>query len=473
MPGMTGLDLLEWVRRDEHYRNVPFMMLTAETNRDQIRTAMAAGVTEYMVKPFTVNTFSGKFMAMFDPRRPVRMAPQPAAAAPAATPAPVPAARPAGPAPALSSTQVVGLDAPLDERLKRSTVLVVDDVASNIEVIADVLKDDYTIKVAISGKKALELAETKAPDIILLDIMMPEMDGFEVCRKLKANAATAEIPIIFLSAKDQPDDVVGGLELGAVDYVVKPIAPTILKARMRTHLRLATALKDLKRQHAMQEDIAVLREDVERMTRHDLKNPLGAILQASQSLLEGAAPLTQAQRDSAQLIEDSVSDALGMVNLSLDLYKMEMGTYLPSFQTVGLEDVLARIVKETQVQFEWKRLSFQLDTPGLFALGERLLYISLFGNLIKNAAEAAPNDSVIDIRGAASGGNCVVTVENLGAVPAEMRPRFFEKYATQGKEGGTGLGTYSAKLMVEVMGGTIAMSGDDQRTKLTVNVTSA
>src|SRR5262249_35305722 len=149
--------------------------------------------------------------------------------------------------------------------------------------------------------------------IILLDIMMPEMDGFEVCRRLKAEAATADIPVIFLSTKDQPDDVVGGLELGAVDYVVKPIAPAILKARLRTQLRLAAALRDLKRQQATLEDAARLREDVERITHHDLKNPLGAILQLSQGL----------PGETGAQISRAAHDALRMVNQSLDLVKME------------------------------------------------------------------------------------------------------------------------------------------------------
>ncbi len=197
------------------------------------------------------------------------------AAAAAATPAPAP---------------LIGMERPLEERLREATVLVVDDIATNIKVIAGMLAEDgYGVKVAISGKKALEIIPVHRPDLILLDIMMPEMDGFEVCRRLKADPATADIPVIFLTAKDQTGDIVGGLELGAVDYVTKPVDPAILKARLRTHLRLAGMMADLKRQNSAVADNAQLREEVERLTRYDLSAPLAEVIAAGEQLLADPA----------------------------------------------------------------------------------------------------------------------------------------------------------------------------------------
>jgi adenylate cyclase len=119
------------------------------------------------------------------------------------------------------------------------TILIVDDTPANLALLSDVLKSDYRIKVATNGEKALKLASTGIPpDLILLDIMMAGMDGYEVCRRLKANVATRSIPIIFVTAMTEVEDETRGLELGAVDYVTKPISAPILKARVKTHLEL-------------------------------------------------------------------------------------------------------------------------------------------------------------------------------------------------------------------------------------------
>jgi len=119
----------------------------------------------------------------------------------------------------------------------RSVILIVDDVASNIQVLATFLKEKYDLKVANSGKRALELAVIEPiPDLILLDISMPDMDGYEVLKRLGDNKMTASIPIIFVTGNDSVKDEEKGLELGAVDYITKPINPVIVKARVNTHL---------------------------------------------------------------------------------------------------------------------------------------------------------------------------------------------------------------------------------------------
>ncbi|MGW8392966.1 response regulator [Pseudoduganella sp. HUAS MS19] len=125
------------------------------------------------------------------------------------------------------------------ELIAKKTVLLVDDSPDNLVLMNDLLKDLYKVKVANSGEKALRIATTgQPPDVVLLDVMMPEMDGYEVCRRLKANAATRNIPIIFLTAKSEVEDEKLGLDLGAVDYITKPISPPITLARVRNHLML-------------------------------------------------------------------------------------------------------------------------------------------------------------------------------------------------------------------------------------------
>lgn len=128
------------------------------------------------------------------------------------------------------------------------TILVVDDAAENLDVLRGLLQQRYVVRAAISGELALRLALIEpVPDLILLDVMMPQMDGYEVCRRLKANPLTRDIPVIFVTAMGHSEHELQGLELGAVDYLTKPVVPAIVQARVETHLALGDALRRLKR----------------------------------------------------------------------------------------------------------------------------------------------------------------------------------------------------------------------------------
>ncbi len=131
----------------------------------------------------------------------------------------------------------------MDIQTDNKTILVVDDDPLNLEVLAAVLKDDYSVKLAKNGDIALKITEQYTPDLILLDVMMPIMDGYEVCEKLKQNPATKDIPVIFVTAKDHDTDEAKGFELGAVDYITKPANPVLIKARVKTHLILSEIKK--------------------------------------------------------------------------------------------------------------------------------------------------------------------------------------------------------------------------------------
>jgi len=130
---------------------------------------------------------------------------------------------------------------------ERATVLLVDDLPANLSLLSSILRDDYRIQLATSGAKALELVAAGAPDLILLDVMMPEMDGYEVCKQLKANPDTCDIPVLFITARNQVEDEELGLTLGAMDYIHKPISPPIIKARVRNHIALKLQTDALKR----------------------------------------------------------------------------------------------------------------------------------------------------------------------------------------------------------------------------------
>ncbi|MBF0451663.1 MAG: response regulator [Candidatus Magnetomorum sp.] len=131
---------------------------------------------------------------------------------------------------------------------QKQTILIVDDEKSNIDLLINLLKTDYDTIVAKSGKQALKLVASKnPPDVILLDIIMPEMDGYEVCRQLKSNPATEDIPVIFITAMCDDHDEFKGLELGAADYITKPVRPAIVRARVKNHIQRYMAIKELER----------------------------------------------------------------------------------------------------------------------------------------------------------------------------------------------------------------------------------
>ena len=133
----------------------------------------------------------------------------------------------------------------------RETILVVDDTPANIKILGNILVEDYEVKIATSGAQAIEIVSNDRPDLILLDIMMPEMDGYEVCRRLQTDPNSQNIPIIFVTAKDEASDEAKGFEMGAVDYITKPVSTPIVKARVKTHLMLKAAKEDLQNQNAI------------------------------------------------------------------------------------------------------------------------------------------------------------------------------------------------------------------------------
>ncbi|MEF2144808.1 MAG: PAS domain S-box protein [Desulfovibrionaceae bacterium] len=216
-----------------------------------------------------------------------------------------------------------------------------------------------------------------------------------------------------------------------------------------------------------------LRDDVERITRHDLKSPLLGIVSVPQLLL-AANNLDPDQRELIQAIEDSGYRMLQLINLSLDLYKMETGTYELQARPLDLSQVLRRVMEEAQRPFLHRKVVLTRapeQTGGSYlVLGEELLCHSLFSNLIKNALEATPDNGQTEVR-LLQGDPARIEVRNPKPVPSNMRDCFFDKYATSGKNQGTGLGTYSAKLMTEIQNGAISMrTSREEGTVITVSL---
>ncbi|MGB4074693.1 HD-GYP domain-containing protein [Pseudomonas sp.] len=201
---------------------------------------------------------------------------------------------------------------------RKATLLVVDDVPANLHLMSELLCVDYHVRVAADGAKALQIARRNAPDLILLDVMMPDMDGYEVCRQLQIDALTREIPVLFLTAKDQAKDEQHGLELGASDYLSKPIEPATLLARVRSQLRLKSAADQLRSRNAYL-DQEVAQRTCELQAVHDVTilalaslaetrdNETGNHLRRTQNYVRVLAQkLAEQPRFAAQLDEQAI-----------------------------------------------------------------------------------------------------------------------------------------------------------------------
>lgn len=466
MPVMSGLDLLRKIRTTPRLANLPMLMMTSEAERFQVQIAIEAGVSEYMIKPFNVSALETKLKKVFDQSQSSTQSHHLERPVPAVIPSRVP--RKITPEPNSNAAA------------SKANILVVDDIPDNLDILVELLSDDYQVKAANSGERALKILNAgKIPDLILLDIMMPDMNGFEVCRRIKADPKTAEVPIIFLSTTAESIDITKGLEIGAVDFITKPADPPILRARIATHLKLRRSFDEIKQsrlalieQNAVLEENLRLREEVERISQHDLKNPVAGIISFA-SILRDDRRLAQDHKDIIGYIEQSAYSVLNMVNLSLDLYKMEQGSYEFQANEVDLVALLQRIVNEKTSELASREININfIHDAATPVSGDELLCYSMFGNLLKNAMEAASANTVIQItlHPEPQAKRLCIEISNNGVVPLEIRAHFFEKFATAGKPNGTGLGAFSARLIAQTQGGDIHMQTSDETNTTTISV---
>lgn len=253
----------------------------------------------------------------------------------------------------------------MTENSENQSILIVDDNPNNLEVLAHILTDvGYQVSVALDGETAIEQVEYHPPELILLDIMMPAgIDGFETCRRLKANPLTCEIPIIFLSALSDSHNKVNGLSVGAVDYISKPFQSEEVLARIRIHLKLYNLTKKLEQQKQLLEEKVELRT-VELLAAkeaaeaaniaksqflanmsHELRTPLNAIIGYSEMLQEEAEDLDQKFFiPDLKKIYGAGTHLLGLINDILDLSKIESGKVELYLETVDISDLIREVI---------------------------------------------------------------------------------------------------------------------------------
>ncbi|MBU2431242.1 MAG: response regulator, partial [Proteobacteria bacterium] len=286
---------------------------------------------------------------------------------------------------------------------KSYRILVVDDEASNRKLLLQILQDQYDTVFAIDGRQGVELAGQFHPDLILLDIMMPGMNGYEACRKLKSDPVTGKIPIIFTTAMTETADEILGFEAGCADYITKPFSPAIVLARVKTQLALRQAAETMASQNLELIEAARIREEVESIARHDLKNPLSGIFSGIE-LLEFIEGLNSEQTEILDVIKTAAHKMLHMINSSLDLFKMEQNMYRLTLVDVDLIKSIRRIEKEFHSLMRAHQTTIFIENHG-FPWGENqnfiikaedLLVYSMMANLIKNAIKYT-SEGVIEV----------------------------------------------------------------------------
>lgn len=350
-------------------------------------------------------------------------------------------------------------------------ILVVDDEAANLQILKHILQQHYQLFFAKDGKKAIEIATLQAPDLVLLDIMMPDMTGYDVLEVLKQNAETAHIPVIFVTAVSEVEDEARGLELGAVDYITKPVSAAIVVARVKTQLSLLKARQELQEKNQKLHNEMVAREDMERIMRHDLKSPLNSVIGFISLVLSkghanerGAEMLEKAKVSSNRILE--------MVNQSLDMAKMELGNYSVNAVDINCHEIINAVCEDKKFLAERKKvaISQQGFEKAIQIYVEEPLAHNMFSNLLGNAIEAAPQETEILITVEVND-DVSISIQNQGSVPEEIREHFFDKFVTSGKIGGTGLGTYSARLIANTLGGDVLLDASmPDATKITVSL---
>ena len=342
----------------------------------------------------------------------------------------------------------------------RPSVLIVDDTAENLRLLSTILTDNgYEVRPVTSGRQALQTAERAAPDLVLLDISMPHMDGFKVCRQFKERKNLRDIPIIFLTALTDTADKLEAFAAGGVDYISKPFQVEEVLARVRVHIDLRRAQSQASRNYDRLRELEKVRDDLVHMIVHDMRSPLQGVL-----ILLATLRRQVSDADMTETIDDAVVAArelARMANDLLDVSRLEQGKMplaMEACDVVGL----AREVAANFAGDELRKVVVE-GGPPVSVQCDAALVRRILENLVSNGMKHTPAGSAVRVR--AMSGDAAVRVQvrdNGSGVPVEARERIFEKFAgvktrVNGDYHSVGLGLAFCKLAVQAHGGAIGV----------------
>jgi len=367
----------------------------------------------------------------------------------------------------------------------RGHILVVDDTPKNIQVLGSMLREaGYAINVATNGQQALDALGRVVPDLILLDVIMPVMDGFETCKQLKSNPTWAHIPVVFLTAKVEASDIVRGFELGAVDYITKPFNSSELLKRVDTHLSLSRLRSQLAEKVAELTNamghIEQLHREQDSFLRHELNNVIGPIAGYAEMLRSQIGQnLDERQTKWLGAILQGTVSMQQMLDQIKKLQDFERGAHALKPMVVPLAGVLSDVVSDVATYFKGAvPIYFDPASCQDARIQADLAFLpGVFKNLIKNAVEHVYSldgpSKRVDVYCAVNNGWVAATVRNGGeTIVPERIQTFFDKFnTTKANMGGTGLGTSYARLVTEAHGGRITVESSAlQGTLVTVEL---
>lgn len=364
---------------------------------------------------------------------------------------------------------------------ERPKVLIVDDEEGNIKLLKGMLvPEDYDILEAVDGKEALTSIYDKYPDLILLDVMMPQMNGFEVCATLKQEEKTRMIPVIMVTALSEREYRIKALESGADDFLSKPVDKSELLARVRSLLRiksfhdeLADSYRMIAKKNRELKALEEMKEGLTHMIIHDLKSPVAAISMGLELFIIENQGLPERQVDTIKRCLSSCSDLDNQIAGLLDIKRMEEGKLVLDKEMTNVVDLAGHVLEQFLVVINSKQISLsfpiQHDIPSLPA--DRKIMKRVIANLISNAIRYTPYKGQIDLTLVFDREKNSVTVSIKDSGPGlrpEYHEKIFEKFSQvklnkQGSSlGASGLGLAFCKMAMEAHGGSIWVESEGE-----------